>query len=110
MPMLRQMAASNGFTCKVHHLDAKVGGTYKCHLQIFQPVKVIPLANILNWFQKSIFAIPINLMIQYARRNELQQLLSSSFFAVQMLTLFRMVPDAIPRNYAISVGRNHLIS
>jgi len=40
------MASANGFTCKVHHLEAKVGGTLQNFVHHFTTGAVIPLAGI----------------------------------------------------------------
>src|SRR5687767_878140 len=52
----------NGFTGKVHHMDAKVGGTYKCRSQTSAPARVIPSAeSILNWCHKNASVTQIDL-------------------------------------------------
>jgi uncharacterized protein YndB with AHSA1/START domain len=55
----------NGFTAKVHHLDAKVGGTYKMSFTNSPPARAIFLVeNIPNWFRTSAFVIRTSLTIQ----------------------------------------------
>jgi uncharacterized protein YndB with AHSA1/START domain len=34
-----------GFLCVVHQMDVRVGGTYKCPLQILLPAMAIPLVE-----------------------------------------------------------------
>jgi uncharacterized protein YndB with AHSA1/START domain len=48
----------NGFTGQIHHLDAKVGGTY---------VAILSVANTWNWWHMSAFGTRINSMMQTCR-------------------------------------------
>ncbi len=44
----------NGFTGKVHHMDAKVGGTYKMSFTNFSTGRATPSAeNILSWCHRN---------------------------------------------------------
>jgi uncharacterized protein YndB with AHSA1/START domain len=60
--------APHGFTAKVHHLNAQVGGTYKMSFRNFLQVRAMVLVElIMSWFQISYYAIPISLMIRIYR-------------------------------------------
>jgi Activator of Hsp90 ATPase homolog 1-like protein len=48
-----------GFTGKVHHMDAKVGGTTRCRSRISPPAAVtLSVENISNWCHTNAFATP----------------------------------------------------
>jgi uncharacterized protein YndB with AHSA1/START domain len=55
----------NGFTGKVHHLDAKIGGTYKMSFTNFSTGRAHSFGeNFLNWCPTSASGTRIHLMIQ----------------------------------------------
>ena len=55
----------NGFTGKVHHLDAKVGGTYKMSFTNFTTGQSHSFGgNISNWCRTNAFATPTNSTIR----------------------------------------------
>ena len=61
----------NGFTCKVHHMDSKVGGTYKMSFTNFTTGKSHSFRGkfleIIPNEQTNLFDIQINLMIRIYR-------------------------------------------
>ena len=55
----------NGFTGKVHHMDAKVGGTYKMSFTTSRPAAVTPSAgNTSSWSRMNVFATRTGSMIR----------------------------------------------
>ena len=55
----------NGFTCRVHHMDAKVGGTYRCLLQTLPLKRAHHLVeNTVSWLKMNAYVIQTILMIQ----------------------------------------------
>ncbi len=58
----------NGFTAKVHHMDARAGGSYKMSFTNFSTGKsTLSAGSTSNWYRTSGFVTPTNSMIRIYR-------------------------------------------
>ena len=97
-----------GFTGKVHHIDAKVGGTYKMSFTNFVTARAIPsAATISNWCR--------NERIRHTDKFDDPNLPGEMVMTITLKKVFcgteinivqEGIPDAIPAEAAASAGRN----